>query len=278
MKNANTIFASIHESLCRRNTAIAEALGQYRRQVDAAKATYRDEVAAEKIDALTAETRQVITFADQKAADEAKEKIQELRKLLRAYVTAWPDMAIIDRMKAVKDFGCKLSKTELEGFAETANGNYVALSCVERLANENGYQMSFPDVPEYEKDLAEVEQFFAVPSLWGPTEFTHEAVVCSPNVVYHGVDHGRPNAYQIALAQSLAAGAADKLNEMSTRWGDVHYELTESETAVEDTNAQPKTPAVESIPEDTVELVRERAAEQAAVAKTAKEALERFKV
>lgn len=280
MKNVNTIFASIHESLCRRNTAIAEALKEYRRKVDTANNTLKSDIAKEQIADLTIKTRQLITYADQKAADEAEEKIQELRKLLRAYVIAPPpNMALIEWMRAAKDFKRKLSRVELEGFAEAAEGNYAALSCVERLADENGYRLSFPVVDEYENDLAEIERLFSVPSLWAPGGFVHEGVTCSPDVTYRGVNYGRPDAYRVAIAQSRANGAADKLKEMSARWGDsMHYELTENEDAVADANAKPKTPTVDPIPEDTSEVVRARAAEQAATTKAAAETLERFKI
>ncbi len=279
MKNTGSIFTSIFETLCRRNTAITTALEQYRRQVDTAKNTYKDAIAAEKIDALTAETRQVIGFADQKAADEAEAQIAELHKLLKAYIIAPPDMALIDRMRAVKSFGRTLSRLELEGFAEAANGNYCVLSCVERLASENGYILTFPDVGVFENDLAEIRQLFSVPSFWAPPSLVHEALTCSPNVVFHGIDYGRPTAARVVLAQSVSSGAEGSLKSMAERWSEnVHYKLTEAGETTADTNAQSKVPTVEQIPEDTAEIVRERAAEQAAAEKAATATMERFKL
>lgn len=227
-KNTNSIFAELNEVLLRRNSQIGSILENYRREAQSYTDTYRPEIAEQKKDDLMANSQSQIRAADQMAHDDAEKKVGELRKLLHAYVTESANMALVEQLKVAKDFDLSLSKIELEAFAVQSGGNYTLLRCLSTVAQQSGYKLSYPALEDYEADLTEIEQVFSCPSLFAPEGLVHEAVICSPNKVWKGIDQGRPQAYDISLAQHRGNSASDKFKKMAERWSStVTYELTE---------------------------------------------------
>ena len=280
-KNTNSIFAELNEILLRRNSTIAAVLENYRRAAKSYADTYQPKIAEQKTDDLMTSSRSQIKAADQTAHDEAEKEIGELRKLLQAYVTEPANMALVEQLKIAKDFDLSLSKIELEAVAAQSGGNYTLLRCLSTVARQSGYTLTYPMLESYEGDLAEIEQSFACPSLFAPEDLVHEAVICSPNKVWKGIDQGRPQAYDIALAKSRANSVSGKLQKMAERWnGAVVYELTETDDNTTVTKTDHKSAVAVDVAETSsdIEMARQMGAVQAEAHTKAAEAIERFAV
>lgn len=226
MNNTKNLFDQLKKLLEDRNTAITTSLQNYKTEVEKINARYSPEVAAGMLGELETNTRQAIIDADQTAHDQAFDVAKKLRFELADRATGEVNQGILAKLQAAQAFGLKLSRSEIEGMAASANGDGITLACLAKIAEASGLELTFTGVNELEKDVAHVESIFTTPSLYAPDGLVQEALKFSPNRQFNGIDYGRPDAVALSVGTAKATSAVHELDDMATRWNDsVGYKL-----------------------------------------------------
>lgn len=214
------LFDQLKKLLEDRNTAIRTSLETYKAEAARVNERYSQEVAAGMIANLEAKTRQAIIDADQTAHDEAAYIARKLQAELADRTTGEVNQSVLAKLQAAQAFGLKLSRSEIEGMAASANGDSITLSCLSKIAEASGFDLTFTGFAELENDVAHIESIFSTPSLYAPDGLVQEALKFSPNRQFNGVDCGRPDAIALSIGTAKATKAVQELDDMSKRWSD----------------------------------------------------------
>lgn len=220
MTKVSDIFNQLKEELEQRNQKIQEVLETYRQESERIKRLYQKEIAEEKQREIVEQSRVKIAEAHEVAQERAEHLKNQLSSLLGEYLGKASNEALMKQLRMVREFGLCLTESELRVFADGMHGNMLGLRCVQAVAKTSGYQMKFPTVEDMEKDVESLTQMFQNSS-WAPAGFVSEALEVLPNVVYRGVDQGRPSVIGITVAQATATSALKKLDEAAKRWAGV---------------------------------------------------------
>lgn len=220
MKNTKNLFDQLKKLLEERNNAIKNGLETYKIEAEKINARYSQEVAAGMVVDLEAKTRQAIIDADQTAHDEAAYIARKLKAELADRTTGEVNQSVLAKLQAAQAFGLKLSRSEIEGMAASANGDSITLSCLSRIAEASGFDLTFTGFAELESDVAHIESIFSTPSLYAPDGLVQEALKFSPNRQFNGINYGRPDAVALSVGTAKATKAVQELDDMSKRWSD----------------------------------------------------------
>lgn len=220
MKNTKELFDRLKKLLEDRNAAIKTGLEGYKTESEKINARYSPEVSAGMLTDLETKTRQAILDADQAAHDQAADIVGKLKAALAEHTAGEVNQNVLAKLQAAYTFGLKLSRSEIESMAKCASGDSIILSCLAKVAEPSGFELTFTAVNELEKDVAHVESIFSTPSLYAPEGLVQEALKFSPNRQFNGIDYGRPDAVALSIGTAKATTAVHELDDMSARWND----------------------------------------------------------
>lgn len=220
METTKNLFDRLKKLLEERNIAIKSGLEAYKTEAEKINARYSPEVAAGMVTELETKTRQAILDADQTAHDQAESIVGKLRAELTERTTGEVNQSVLAKLQAAQMFNLKLSRSEIEGMALSANGDGITLACLAKIAETSGFELTFTGVNDLEKDLAHIAGIFSTPSLYAPNGLIQEALKLSPNRQYNGIDYGRPDAVALSVGTAKATSAVHELEDMSARWSD----------------------------------------------------------
>lgn len=212
-------------------------------------------------------------------------EIEKMRSALYAWIREPADPAFLAQLRTYHDFDLKLEQVEIEAMVEQAAGNFVALRCLNAVAERAGYHINAPFLPDYMRDLEAIERGFDALYLYAPTGDGH-ATDLLPNKKYHGIDYGRPSATDVVIAGASAKALEGTLREIQERWG-AHVQPTITKTeqvAANEVNdivsaAARKTPDAVTVDQNGTaaeDEARRMGAEQADAARRAAEGLKHY--
>lgn len=217
MAKASEVFNRLLSVQSERNAEITRIFRDFRAESERIAGRYSERIAAEKSAELASTSRAAIEAAHARAGERAQVAVRELKEEFRKFLLTPPDEALMNLIRTARDFDVKLSRSELESFADAAQGNLFVLRCLAEVAAQSGYRLDFVGADDFTQDLEAVERAFR-PSAWCPDGFGNEALAVLPNVVWRGVDQGRPDGIRIATARAAAEGARRNLEQGRERW------------------------------------------------------------
>ena len=145
-------------------------------------------------------------------------EVDLMRDALTAWVSEAGDPAFLAQISAYKDFDLTLSRTELEALVAGAGGSYVALRCLDRLAEKSGFRVSLPSVDDFGRDLEQIKMDFWGLRLYAPMGDGDALDLLPDAVAYNGMQMGRPNVGNVTLAWQGAKTLDKHLEEIRGRW------------------------------------------------------------
>ena len=101
------------------------------------------------------------------------------------------------------DFDLKMEQIEIKAMAEQAAGCYVALKCLNAVAEKSGYHVNTPTLPDYMKDLDTIQRGFDALYLYAPQNGDGHSTDLLPNKNYRGIDYGRPTSTDVGAWQTF---------------------------------------------------------------------------
>lgn len=214
----------------------------------------------------------------------ALDEVGKMRSALYAWIREPADPAFLAQLRTYHDFDLKMEQVEIEAMAERAAGNFVALRCLNAVAEKAGYHINAPSLPDYMRDLDAIERGFDALYLYAPTGDGH-ATDLLPNKNYHSIDYGRPSATDVVIAGAGAKSLEGTLRGIQERWSShVQPTITKTEQlAADEVNdivsaAARKTPDVVTVDQNNTaeDEARRMGAEQADVARRAAEGLKHY--
>ena len=208
---------------------------------------------------------------------EVAAQIKEMRSALYAWIREPADPAFIAQLRTYHDFDLKMEQVEIEAMAEQAAGNFVALRCLDAVAEKAGYHINAPSLTDYMRDSL---------YLYAPQNGDGHSTDLLPNRKYHGIDYGRPNETDVVIAGASAKALEGTLREIQERWG-AHVQPTITKTeqvAANEVNdivsaAARKTPDAVTVDQNGTaaeDEARRMGAEQADAARRAAEGLKHY--
>lgn len=198
-----------------------------------------------------------------------------MRDALASWVSEAGDPAFLAQIKAYKDFGLTLSRTELEALVAGAGGNYVCLRCLDKLAEKSGFRVSVPSVDDFGRDLEQIKRDFWGLRMYAPMGGGDATELLPDMVTYNGLQMGRPTVGNVTLAWQGARNLDKRLEEIKGRWAnsvqpmvtvtedvygadpqDTQEEAERVKAEKEETRTTSENVTVESSDTDGVELAR----------------------
>lgn len=158
-------------------------------------------------------------------------EVDLMRDALTAWVSEAGDPAFLAQISAYKDFDLTLSRTELEALVAGAGGSYVALRCLDRLAEKSGFRVSLPSVDDFGRDLEQIRRDFWGLRMYAPLGNGDATDLLPDMIAYNGMHMGRPDALGVTLAMQDARNIDAHLEEIRGRWSSNVKPMV---TAVED--------------------------------------------
>ena len=224
-----TIFDDIRSDIAFYKADVTGILRNY--AADAAKAAsaaeaYKDaesELAKRKA-ALVAAARPRIEAADKRLHDRLTANVEKLQKQMTAYVSARPDAEFVAHLRDVRDFGLKLSGTEVRALVEQTKGCYLGLRFVQRVAAQSSFKVDFPSVEDFENDLRTISV-----AAWLPVQWCDSHDVAAASEVFSDVPvrrddgsvayfAGRPSSVQLSISSRRVDHLENMTGKMAERW------------------------------------------------------------
>lgn len=155
-----------------------------------------------------------------------------MRDALASWVSEAGDPAFLAQIKAYKDFGLTLSRTELEALVAGAGGNYVCLRCLDKLAEKSGFRVSVPSVDDFGRDLEQIKRDFWSLRMYAPLGGGDATDLLPDMIAYNGMHMGPPDVLGVTLAMQDARNLDKHLEEIRARWSsNVQPMVTKTEDA-----------------------------------------------
>ena len=111
-------------------------------------------------------------------------------------------LELIQSLGTVKAAGVKLSLPEISSLLDKSEGNYLAAKLLSQIAKESGYNVDFPCLEDYEKELRQVESSAnTMLQCYCGSELELESLL-SDNI-QHGVSYGKYPAYILATSDAI---------------------------------------------------------------------------
>lgn len=216
---------------------------------------------------------------------ETAAQIKEMRSALYAWIHEPADPAFLAQLRTYHDFDLRMEQIEIEAMAEQAAGNFVALRCLNAVAEKSGFHVNTPTLSDYIRDLDTIQRGFDALYLYAPQNGDGHSTDLLPNRKYRGFDYGRPNETDVVLAGASAKALEGTLREIQERWSNhVQPTITKTEQlAADEVNdivsaAARKTPDAVTVDRNSTaeEEARRMGAEQADAARRAAEGLKHY--
>lgn len=237
-KEVKHIFDNIEQEFDRYGSTCNDIFARYRGQVDRAKAQcskYKDESGElrKAKESLAAAARLEVEKADQKLHDQVSGYCEALRAALSEHVCTPAAPGFVQTLRNYKDFNVQPSRFELDALIRQAVGNYQGLRLLQAVTGK--YKLTFPQVEDYEADLARIERAAHTPILYTPSGYQEEAHEILPDArryLSNGKSYGigRPNAVHLAVRVAEIESDRKALAPMADRWtGNIVPSITEYE-------------------------------------------------
>ena len=158
-----------------------------------------------------------------------RDEVEKMRSALYAWVNEPADPAFLAQIRTYHDFDLKMEQLEIEAMTEQAAGCYVALKCLNAVAEKSGYHVNTPTLTDYTKDLTTIQRGFDTLYLYAPQNGDGHSTDLLPNKNYRGIDYGRPSATDVVIAVAGAKNLEGTLREIQERWSN-HVQPTITKT------------------------------------------------
>ena len=216
--------------------AVAAAIKRHRSEVESAMRDYRDSTANLAATYSAALVEQKISEAKQSAQTQIKRADLNMSAEIKRYtsvlrdslheITSAPIPEDFERsMRIYKDFGLKMTKSEVEGFAGSVYENYPAVRVLAAVAAGSGFKVSMPSVAQMEKDIRSIERVAFIPRLYTPDGFVKEALTLYPDTPVFRDDgsvaynRGKPDSITLTMFSAGERSLEKTIDvEMLSRW------------------------------------------------------------
>lgn len=222
------IFEDCSKALESYKSAVNSVLADYRdglEQATIAAARYKEEQTEldKRKGTLLNTARAEIRRADAELHDCVMQQIPKLREALSEYITAKPDSGFMETLRDIKTFRLSMSRSELEALIPSAEGNFTALKALQSVANDNGYNLTAPDIAAFLDDVKALERAARVPVMYAGDYVSEAAEVLDDRPVFRddgsiAYTTGRPDALYLIMCKQELDGLADSLAEVADRW------------------------------------------------------------
>ena len=155
-------------------------------------------------------------------------EIEKMRSALYAWIAEPANPDFLAQLRTYHDFDLRMEQIEIEAMAEQAAGNFVALRCLNAVAEKSGFHVNTPTLPDYMKDLDAIQRGFDALYLYAPQGDGHSTDLL-PNKNYRGIDYGRPTSTDVSIAVAGAKALEGTLREIQERWS-AHVQPTITKT------------------------------------------------
>lgn len=155
-------------------------------------------------------------------------EVEKMRSALYAWIAEPANPAFLAQLRTYHDFDLKMEQIEIDAMAEQAAGNFVALRCLNAVAEKSGFHINTPTLPDYMKDLDAIQRGFDALYLYAPQGDGHSTDLL-PNKNYRGIDYGRPTSTDVSIAVAGAKALEGTLREIQERWS-AHVQPTITKT------------------------------------------------
>lgn len=156
-------------------------------------------------------------------------EVEKMRSALYAWIAEPANPAFLAQLRTYHDFDLKMEQIEIEAMAEQAAGNFVALRCLNAVAEKSGFHVNTPTLPDYIKDLDTIRRGFDALYLYAPQNGDGHSTDLLPNKNYRGIDYGRPTSTDVSIAVAGANALEGTLREIQERWS-AHVQPTITKT------------------------------------------------
>ena len=274
-------------NILRRHVAgVDSAYSTYNVERDRNKGLYTEEALAEQAERAQAAGRRAVAQQMEDTRSAAAQEIQNMREALYTWIAEPANPDFIAQLRTYHDFDLNMEQIEIEAMAERAAGNFVALRCLNAVAEKSGFHVNAPSLSDYMNDLREIQSAFDGLYLYAPMNGDGHAADLLPNKKYHGIDYGRPDSVAVTLAYTEARNMENKLRRIQERWS-AHVQpvtVKTEELAADEVSdvveaAARKTPDAVQIEDNgdrAVEMARQMGAQRAEAARKAKDGLKNY--
>lgn len=212
------------------SATVESVLSTYRRECATAAQTasrYKDE--ASELQRLKADSiskaRAALQTADKELCDDINYyHLPKLREALADHITERADNAFMSTLRAYRDFGIKLSRAELDGLVVGTQGNFMALRCLQAVAQDSGFTLTFPGVDNYQKDIATIARLaYEPPVEYAPLDYVSELKEIVPQSPIRRQDGSiaytvDSNITHLILRSQEFSSAWKNMGAISDRW------------------------------------------------------------
>lgn len=182
-KYVDNSFKKIKGAAAAYQRKVADALGQYKRTMDAAAEQarqYKDEaahIAGAKAGAITT-ARNAIKIAQNDFSAVVGAEISVLRDELSRHIAAVPNDNYIHLLRVYGDFGIVPSRMEIDSLLTQAGNSTLSLRVLNRTLEKVGseYRVEYQDTGELEADIAALDKLATEPIMYSP-DGLHPAAV-----------------------------------------------------------------------------------------------------
>lgn len=274
-------------NILRRHVAgVDSAYSTYNVERDRNKALYTEAALAAQAAQAQVSGRRAVAQQMEDTRAAALAEIEKMRSALYAWIAEPANPAFLTQLHTYHDFDLNMEQIEIEAMAEQAAGSFVALRCLNAVAEKSGFHVNTPTLPDYIKDLDTIQRRFDALYLYAPQNGDGHSADLLPNKNYRGIDYGRPTSTDVSIAVAGAKALEGTLREIQERWS-AHVQpvtVKTEELAADEVSdvveaAARKTPDAVQIEENgdrAVEMARQMGAQRAEAARKAKDGLKNY--
>ena len=274
-------------NILRRHVAgVDSAYSTYNVERDRNKALYTEAALAAQAAQAQVSGRRAVAQQMEDTRAAALVEIEKMRSALYAWIAEPANPAFLTQLHTYHDFDLNMEQIEIEAMAEQAAGSFVALRCLNAVAEKSGFHVNTPTLPDYIKDLDTIQRRFDALYLYAPQNGDGHSADLLPNKNYRGIDYGRPTSTDVSIAVAGAKALEGTLREIQERWS-AHVQpvtVKTEELAADEVSdvveaAARKTPDAVQIEENgdrAVEMARQMGAQRAEAARKAKDGLKNY--
>lgn len=274
-------------NILRRHVAgVDSAYSTYNVERDRNKALYTEAALAAQAAQAQVSGRRAVAQQMEDTRAAALAEIEKMRSALYAWIAEPANPAFLTQLRTYHDFDLNMEQIEIEAMAEQAAGSFVALRCLNAVAEKSGFHVNTPTLLDYIKDLDTIQRRFDALYLYAPQNGDGHSADLLPNKNYRGIDYGRPTSTDVSIAVAGAKALEGTLREIQERWS-AHVQpvtVKTEELAADEVSdvveaAARKTPDAVQIEENgdrAVEMARQMGAQRAEAARKAKDGLKNY--
>ena len=274
-------------NILRRHVAgVDSAYSTYNVERDRNKALYTEAALAAQAAQAQVSGRRAVAQQMEDTRAAALAEIEKMRSALYAWIAEPANPAFLTQLHTYHDFDLNMEQIEIEAMAEQAAGSFVALRCLNAVAEKSGFHVNTPTLPDYIKDLDTIQRRFDALYLYAPQNGDGHSADLLPNKNYRGIDYGRPTSTDVSIAVAGAKALEGTLREIQERWS-AHVQpvtVKTEELAADEVSdvveaAARKTPDAVQIEENgdrAVEMARQMGTQRAEAARKAKDGLKNY--